>query len=103
MKISIIGTGHVGLTTAACLAHIGHEVLGVDEDPAKRASVEAAEVPFYEPGLADLVREGVSTGRLRMTGDIKEAARHGEVVFVCVGTPTLDSGEADLSQVQRVA
>ena len=103
MKISIVGTGHVGLTTAACLAHIGHEVLGVDEDPAKRASVEAAEVPFYEPGLADLVREGVATGRLRMTGDTAEAARHGEVVFVCVGTPTLEDGEADLSQVERVA
>ena len=103
MKISVIGTGHVGLTTAACMAHIGHEVLGVDEDPAKLASIAAAEVPFYEPGLADLVREGVASGRLRMTADTAEAAAHGEVVFVCVGTPTGENGAADLSQVERVA
>lgn len=103
MKISVIGTGHVGLTTAACLAHIGHDVLGIDEDAKKLASIQAAEVPFYEPGLADLLREGIATGRLRVSADARDAARHGEVVFVCVGTPTKETGEADLSQIERVA
>jgi UDPglucose 6-dehydrogenase len=103
MRVSVVGTGHVGLTTAACLAHVGHDVLGVDDDAEKAASITRGEVPFHEPGLAELVREGLDAGRIRMSNDPREAARHGEVVFVCVGTPTRDSGEADLVQVERVA
>jgi UDPglucose 6-dehydrogenase len=102
VKISIVGTGHVGLTTAACMAHIGHEVLGVDDDAEKIAQIARGEAPFHEPGLSELVREGLDTGRLRVSPSTAEAAAHAEVVFVCVGTPTLPSGEADLDQVERV-
>ncbi|MEX0992325.1 MAG: UDP-glucose/GDP-mannose dehydrogenase family protein [Actinomycetota bacterium] len=102
MKVAVVGTGHVGLTTAACLAHIGHDVLGIDENTEKVRAIEAGEVPFVEPGLADLVREGVGNGRLRMSPDPRDAGAS-EVVFVCVGTPTRASGEADLSQIERVA
>ncbi|HEY7283723.1 MAG TPA: UDP-glucose/GDP-mannose dehydrogenase family protein [Actinomycetota bacterium] len=103
MRISVVGTGHVGLTTAACLAHTGHDVLGVDDDGEKVGSIARGVVPFYEPGLTELVREGLDTGRLRMSNDPREAAPHGEVVFICVGTPTRESGEANLVQVERVA
>jgi UDPglucose 6-dehydrogenase len=103
MRISVVGTGHVGLTTAACLAHIGHDVLGVDDDAEKAAAIARGEVPFHEPGLSELVREALDAGRLRMSNDPREAAPHGEVVFICVGTPTKDSGEANLVQVERVA
>ena len=66
MRISVVGTGHVGLTTAACFAHLGHEVLGVDDDAEKISLIERGEVPFHEPGLTELVREGLDTGRLRV-------------------------------------
>jgi UDPglucose 6-dehydrogenase len=103
VRLSIIGCGHVGLTTAACLAHVGHDVLGVDDDLEKVASISRGDVPFHEPGLLELVREGLAAGRLRFSADSAEAARFGQVVFVCVGTPTLSSGAADLSQVEGVA
>ncbi|MDP9343278.1 MAG: UDP-glucose/GDP-mannose dehydrogenase family protein [Actinomycetota bacterium] len=103
MRVSIIGTGHVGLTTAACLAHVGHEVLGVDDDAEKVATIGRGDIPFHEPGLSDLVREGLDTGRLRVSTDLAEGARHAEVSFVCVGTPTKPNGEANLIQVERVA
>src|SRR3954469_6475827 len=103
MRISVVGTGHVGLTTAACLAHVGHDVLGVDDDAEKAAAISRGEVPFHEPGLTELVREGLDNERLRMSNDPRTAAGHGEVVFICVGTPTRSSGEADLDQVDRVA
>jgi UDPglucose 6-dehydrogenase len=103
MRVSVIGIGHVGLTTAACLAHIGHEVLGVDHDAKKVAAIERGSVPFHEPGLSELVREGLDSGRLRVSADPASAAPDGEVVFICVGTPTLESGAADLAQVERVA
>jgi UDPglucose 6-dehydrogenase len=103
MRIAIVGTGHVGLVTAACLAHVGHEVLGTDVDAEKIATIARGELPFHEPDLTDLVREGLDTGRLRVSADTSEASRHGEVVFVCVRTPTKPSGEADLSQVEQVA
>jgi len=103
MKVSVVGIGHVGLTTAACLAHIGHDVLGVDDDAAKVEAVAAGEVPFHEPGLAELVREGLETKRLSATSDSSVAAVHGDVVFVCVGTPTEQTGRPDLAQVERVA
>jgi UDPglucose 6-dehydrogenase len=103
MRISVVGTGHVGLTTAACLAHLGHEVLGVDDDAEKIGLIARGEVPFHEPGLAELVREGLDTGRLRVSAETHEAARYGEVVFISVNTPTRPSGEANLVQVEQVA
>src|SRR5256885_2708945 len=78
MKISVAGTGHVGLVTAACFAHVGHEVLGVDDDAQKIELIERGEVPFHEPGLLDLVRDGLASGRLHVTTDTARAARHGD-------------------------
>jgi UDPglucose 6-dehydrogenase len=103
MRISVVGTGHVGLTTAACMAHVGHEVLGLDDDAERVATIARGDVPFHEPGLPELVREGLDTGRLRVSTDLREAAPHADVVFICVGTPTKESGEANLIQVERVA
>ncbi|MFN2545346.1 MAG: UDP-glucose/GDP-mannose dehydrogenase family protein [Actinomycetota bacterium] len=103
MRIAVVGTGHVGLTTAACLAHLGHEVLGVDDDAEKISIIARGEVPFHEPGLAELVREGLDTGRLRVSSETHEAARYGDVVFISVNTPTRPSGEANLAQVEQVA
>ena len=88
MRISVIGTGHVGLVTAACLAHVGHEILGVDADQAKIDTILSGESPFEETGLTDLLREGLENGRLRFTTDAAEAASFGPLSFVCVGTPS---------------
>jgi len=93
----------VGLVTGACLADLGHEVFGVDNNPEKIAKLEKGEVPFYEPGLAELVRTNFMEGRLRFSGSIAEATRHGEVIFIAVGTPPKENGEADLSAIERVS
>jgi len=103
MRISVVGTGHVGLTTAACLAHLGHEVLGVDDDAEKISVIARGEVPFHEPGLTELVREGLDTGRLRVSTETHHAASHGDVVFISVNTPTRPTGEANLTAVEQVA
>jgi UDPglucose 6-dehydrogenase len=103
MKISVVGTGHVGLVTAVCFAHVGHDVLGVDDDDAKIARIASGDAPFYEPGLTEMLRTVLKSGKLRVSADVAEAARHGDVVFICVGTPTKPTGEADLAQVQTVA
>ena len=103
MRISVVGTGHVGLTTAICLASIGHEVLGVDEDEEKVQRIAMGRLPFVEPGLQPLLEEQLALGRLRVSSDVADAARGREVVLICVGTPTRPSGEPDLGQVERVA
>jgi UDPglucose 6-dehydrogenase len=103
VRISVVGTGHVGLTTAACLAHLGHEVLGVDDDAEKISLIERGEIPFHEPGLTELVREGLDTGRLRVSTETHRAAVHGDVVFISVNTPTRPTGEANLTAVEQVA
>src|SRR2546428_6639217 len=103
MRLSVIGLGRAGLTTAACLAHVGHEVLGVDVDPAKVERIRRGEAPFHEPGLPELVREGIDDGRLRVASDVSEAADHAEVSFLVVGTPAGSDGRADLSQVETAA
>src|SRR5207248_1792243 len=84
-------------------AHVGHEVLGVDDDAQKIELIERGEVPFHEPGLLDLVRDGLASGRLHVTTDTARAARHGDVVFICVGTPSRPSGEANLAFVEQVS
>ncbi|GGI47686.1 UDPglucose 6-dehydrogenase [Agromyces flavus] len=99
MKISVIGCGYLGAVHAAAMAKLGHDVVGVDTDPAKIARLAAGEAPFFEPGLPDLLREGVESGRLRFTVDISEAAE-AEVHFVAVGTPQLPGADgADLTYV----
>ena len=86
-RLSVIGTGYLGATHAACMAELGFEVLGVDVDPAKIERLSRGEVPFHEPGLPELLRTHVASGRLRFTTDVAEAARWADVHFIGVGTP----------------
>jgi len=102
MKITVIGTGHVGLVVGACLAEIGHNVLCLDNDPAKIEALRAGRSPFYEPDLEAMVRRNLEQKRISFTEEIAEAVSHSEVIFLCLGTPPLPSGEADLSVVERV-
>ncbi|MFF4210624.1 UDP-glucose dehydrogenase family protein [Streptomyces sp. NPDC001796] len=100
MRLTVIGTGYLGATHAACMAELGHEVLGVDVDPDKVAALRAGRVPFHEPGLAELIARHTASGRLRFTTSYEEAGAFGEVHFVCVGTPQrADSEGADLTYV----
>ncbi|OGL67808.1 hypothetical protein A3B21_00450 [Candidatus Uhrbacteria bacterium RIFCSPLOWO2_01_FULL_47_24] len=103
MQIAIIGAGYVGLTSAAVYAKLGHTVFAVRKDAEKVAMLKRGQVPFYEPGLPELVAEGVASGRLIPTTSYAEAVPKAEVIFLCVGTPPLPSGEADLSQVFAAA
>ena len=102
-SVAVIGTGYVGLTTGACLAHLGHRVACADIDPAKVAALAEARVPFYEPGLSELVREGVAAGRLRFVLGGEHAVDGADLVFLCVPTPQADDGSADLSYVEAAA
>ncbi|WP_067488827.1 UDP-glucose dehydrogenase family protein [Actinomadura hibisca] len=101
-RLTVIGTGYLGATHAACMADLGFEVLGLDIDESKIARLSAGEVPFYEPGLEPVLRRGLDSGRLRFTTSMEEVAEFGDVHFLCVGTPQ-KSGEyaADLSYVDH--
>ncbi|WP_062077917.1 UDP-glucose dehydrogenase family protein [Demequina globuliformis] len=102
-RISVFGTGYLGATHAAGMAELGHEVIGVDIDPAKIARLSAGEVPFYEPGLPELLKRHVDSGRLRFTTDVHDAAEFADVHFIGVGTPQVRGGyAADVSQVESV-
>ncbi len=103
MRVSIFGCGYVGLVTGACLAEIGHDVLCSDNDVAKVQTLKSGKLPIYEPGLDSVVEANVAAGRLHFSSDLEEAANSGDVLFVCVGTPPLPNGEADLSAVDNVA
>ncbi|MDQ0776752.1 UDPglucose 6-dehydrogenase [Streptomyces aurantiacus] len=100
MRLTVIGTGYLGATHAACMAELGHEVLGVDVDPDKVAALQAGRVPFHEPVLPELLAKHTASGRLRFTTSYEEAAAFGQVHFICVGTPQRkDSEGADLRYV----
>ncbi len=103
VAVAVVGTGYVGLTTGACLAHLGHRVVCGDVDAARVATLLAGSVPFYEPGLAELVREGVQAGRLSFVLGGEVAVRGAELVFLCVPTPQADDGSVDLSYVEAAA
>lgn len=103
MKVGVIGVGHVGLVTAACMAELGHDVTGIDDDEAKIATLTRGELPFYEEGLAELVAAATSSGRLHLTTDAAAAVQDADVVFICVGTPSREDGSPDLSYVQAAA
>lgn len=103
MNISIIGTGHVGLITGACLAERGHKVLCVDADEGKIKKLRARKMPIYEPGLEELVVRHLKSGRLRFGGSNADAVAFGKVVFICVPTPPTASGGADLSFIEAVS
>ncbi len=102
-KISIIGTGYVGLTTGACFAEVGHEVVCVDNDLDKVNLLQRGGMPIYEPGLEELVKKNVAAGRLRFSGDIADGVTHSEVVFIAVPTPPQPDGSVDMSFVEKVA
>jgi len=103
MKVSIIGTGYLGAVHAACMAELGHEVLGVDIDDAKIAALAEGKAPFYEPGLTDILVSNTKAGRLHFSTSLTEAARFAEMHFICVGTPQIpNSLSADLSSIETV-
>lgn len=102
MQISVIGAGYVGLTTAACLAEIGHNVLCADNDVEKLKQLKSGRLPFFEPHLDTLVKSNVVSRRLEFVSP-EEAIQKGSAIFICVGTPPLESGEADLSAIESVA
>ena len=103
MKISIVGAGYVGLVTGGCLAELGHQVLCIDSDAEKVATLNAAGLPIYEPGLQELMARNRAEGRIHFTTDMAQAVEHGEVIFIAVGTPSKEDGSADLQHVLAVA
>jgi len=103
MKICVIGTGYVGLVTGACLAGLGNDVICVDKDKTRISSLKKSIIPFYEPGLKEMVSKNQRAGRIDFTMNIKDGIRKAEVVFIAVGTPPRENGEADVSAVIDVA
>ncbi len=103
MRISVIGTGYVGLVTGACLAEIGHEVVCSDSDAEKIKILESGGIPIYEPGLENVIPQARKLDRLRFRANPAEAVRAGDAIFICVGTPPLPNGDADLSAIDHVA
>ncbi len=103
MKLTIIGTGYVGLVTGACFAEVGHTVICVDNDLKKVETLRKGGIPIYEPGLEDLVKRNVALGRLQFTGDTAEGVQKSDVVFIAVPTPPQPDGSVDLSYIERVA
>ncbi len=99
-KIAVFGMGHVGLPTALGLAELGWEVIGAEIDSSRIALLAAGQCPFYEPGLQELLRKHTASTRFRVTRDVGEAIRSASVLFICVGTPRRENGEADLTQVE---
>ncbi len=102
-RISIVGSGYVGLVTGACFAEVGHNVICVDNNEKKIASLLAGEIPIYEPGLEDMVHRNVSARRLHFTGSIEEGVDNSEIVFIAVPTPPREDGSVDLSFIEKVA
>ncbi|HJT82332.1 MAG TPA: UDP-glucose/GDP-mannose dehydrogenase family protein [Chthoniobacterales bacterium] len=103
MDLAIIGSGYVGLVTGACFADVGHNVLCVDNDPAKVEALRAGKVPIYEPGLEEVIHRNVSAHRLHFSGNIKEAVDKSQIIFIAVPTPQKPNGDADLSYIEKVA
>ena len=102
-KIAVLGLGHVGLPTAVGFSVLGWDVIGADEDAAKVESIKAGKVPFFEPGLDDLLQRSRGSGRFQVTSNVTEAIRAATVVFICVGTPQREDGAADLSQIEAIS
>jgi len=103
MNLSVVGAGHVGLVTGACFADLGHEVVMVDNDAKRIANLKKGLMPFYEPGMEELVHQQVKEGRLRFTTAIREGVQQSTIIFIAVGTPQKATGEADLAYVESVA
>lgn len=102
-KVAVIGSGYVGLVTAACLAELGNRVICVDNDKKKIVSLKKGIMPIYEPGLEEMVLRNKKAKRLNFIFSIKEATEKSQIIFICVGTPSRSDGSADLSAVEKVA
>ena len=103
MKLTIIGTGYVGLVTGTCFAEVGHHVVCVDNDAAKVKPLQAGGIPIYEPGLEELVKKNVAAGRLKFTTSTAEGVQKSDVIFIAVPTPPQPDGSVDLSFIENVA
>jgi len=103
MKIAMIGTGYVGLTSGACFALIGHNVICVDKDEHKIHNLNKGKIPFFEPKLSQIIKSNIKNGRLQFTNDINQAIKQSNIIFIAVGTPPKASGELDLSDIKDVA
>lgn len=103
MRVCTVGTGYVGLVTGACLAHIGHDVICVDNDLAKVNLLQSGQSPIYEPGLSEIIRSAMLTDRLKFTTDLALGVEHGEIIFIAVGTPSLPNGATNTKYVEAVA
>ncbi len=103
LRVSVVGCGYVGLVTGGCLAETGHEVICTDNDPVRIQTLEAGKLPIYEPHLDTILAATRRAGKLQFTGNSGEAVRSSDAIFICVGTPPMESGEADLSAIDNVA
>ncbi len=103
MRLAVIGCGYVGLVTGSCLAAAGHDVVATDNDAPRIAALQAGKIPIYEPQLDKVLGAAASEGRLRFTPDCADAVSSADIIFICVGTPPTETGEADLSAIDNVA
>ncbi|MGK7934135.1 MAG: UDP-glucose/GDP-mannose dehydrogenase family protein [Microcystaceae cyanobacterium] len=103
MQVCVIGTGYVGLVTGVCLSHIGHDVICIDNNEEKVKLMKSGQSPIYEPGLSELMKSSMESGRLHFSSDLKAGVEHGEILFIAVGTPPLPTGESDTRYVEAVA
>src|SRR5436190_8088630 len=102
-RVAVVGTGYVGTVAAACLAALDREVIGLEIDRRKLETLNDGRVPFFEPGLEELLVAGLSSGRLRFTDDAADAVGSSDVIFLSVGTPSTTAGHADTSAVEAAA
>jgi len=103
MRVCVIGTGYVGLVTGVCLAHIGHDVICVDNNEEKVKVMQSGQSPIYEPGLSELMQQAIQEKKISFSTDLGAGVAHGEVLFIAVGTPPLPTGESDTRYVEAVA
>jgi UDPglucose 6-dehydrogenase len=103
MRVCVIGTGYVGLVTGACLAHIGHDVICIDNNEAKVKLMQSGQSPIFEPGLSDIMQSAIQADRLHFSSDLEAGVAHGEILFIAVGTPALPNGDSDTRYVEAVA
>ena len=103
LKITVVGSGYVGLVTGGCLAEIGHDVICTDSDLAKIRTLEQGKLPIFEPGLDEVIAKNRRESRLRFDSEPAKAVAAADAIFICVGTPPLPNGDADLSAIDSVA
>jgi UDPglucose 6-dehydrogenase len=103
MRVCVIGTGYVGLVTGACLAHVGHHVVCVDNNDEKIKLLRSGQSPIFEPGLSEVIQGAIQGGTIEFTNDLEAGVEHGQILFIAVGTPALPNGESDTRYVEAVA